>query len=378
MYLSQQDSAWVSETLEKIKTKMKPVTERNRDKVPYTTVDGVFDDRSGSQEISWWTNGFWGGMMWQLYSLTGDDLYKETAVKLEDKLDAVLMKWDGLDHDNGFKWLPTSVASYRLTKNPDSYNRAILAANNLAGRFNLAGNFIRAWNDWGEDDHRGWAIIDCMMNLPLLYWASEETKDPRFKQIAVAHANTAQRCFVREDGSVNHIVEFDPFTGEMVRSYGGQGYEVGSSWTRGQGWGLYGFTLSYIHTGDEKYLNTARRIAHYFIANTPESGLIPVDFRQPADCTWEDSTAAAVAACGLIELSKHTTGRDSELYLNAALKMLKVLDKSRCSWSPDIDNLLEKCTAAYHDKEHEFAIIYGDYYFMEAVLKLADKEVFIW
>ena len=378
MYLSQQDSAWVSETLEKIKTKMKPVTERNRDKVPYTTVDGVFDDRSGSQEISWWTNGFWGGMMWQLYSLTGDDLYKETAVKLEDKLDAVLMKWDGLDHDNGFKWLPTSVASYRLTKNPDSYNRAILAANNLAGRFNLAGNFIRAWNDWGEDDHRGWAIIDCMMNLPLLYWASEETKDPRFKQIAVAHANTAQRCFVREDGSVNHIVEFDPFTGEMVRSYGGQGYEVGSSWTRGQGWGLYGFTLSYIHTGDEKYLNTARRIAHYFIANTPESGLIPVDFRQPADCTWEDSTAAAVAACGLIELSKHTTGRDSELYLNAALKMLKALDKSRCSWSPDIDNLLEKCTAAYHDKEHEFAIIYGDYYFMEAVLKLADKEVFIW
>ena len=221
MYLSQQDAAWAAETMEKIKKKMKPVTERSRGKIPYTTVDGVFDDRSGSRDISWWTNGFWGGMMWQLYALTGDELYRETAEELEAKLDAVLMRADGLDHDNGFKWLPTAVADYRLTKNTESRNRALLAANNLAGRFNLAGNFIRAWNDWGEDDHRGWAIIDCMMNLPLLYWASEETKDPRFQQIAVAHANTVQQCFVRDDGSVNHIVEFNPITGEMVRSYGG-------------------------------------------------------------------------------------------------------------------------------------------------------------
>ena len=160
MYLSQQDAAWAAETMEKIKKKIKPVTERSRSKIPYTTVDGVFDDRSGSRDISWWTNGFWGGMMWQLYALTGDELYRETAEELERKLDAVLMRADGLDHDNGFKWLPTAVADYRLTKNPESRNRALLAANNLAGRFNLAGNFIRAWNDWGEDDHRGWAIID--------------------------------------------------------------------------------------------------------------------------------------------------------------------------------------------------------------------------
>ena len=231
--------------------------------------------------------------------------------------------------------------------------------------------------DTGEDT-RGWAIIDCMMNLPLLYWASEVTGDPRFKQIATAHADTAQRCFVRDDGSVNHIVEFDPFSGEMIRTYGGQGFKVGSSWTRGQSWGLYGFILSYIHTKDEKYLNTSRRIAHYFISNTPESGLIPVDFRQPAECAWEDSTAAAIAACGLIELSKHVTGRDGDIYLNAALKLLKALDEKRCNWDNGIDNLLEKCTAEYHSDEHEFAIIYGDYYFMEALLKLTEQELFIW
>ncbi len=378
MNLTEQDKLWVEQTIEKIKKKMFPVTERNKDKIPYTTKDGVFDDRSGPDGISWWTNGFWGGIMWQMYSLTKEELYKDAACRTEEKLDAVLMDAGGLDHDNGFKWLPTAVADYRMNQNDKSYNRAILAANNLAGRFNLAGKFIRAWNDWGGVDHRGWAIIDCMMNLPLLYWASDVTGDPRFRQIAAAHADTAQQCFVRDDGSVNHIVEFDPFSGEMVRTYGGQGYGVGSSWTRGQSWGLYGFVLSYLHTKDEKYLDTSRRIAHYFISNIPENGLIPVDFRQPAECVWEDSTAAAIAACGLLELAKNVEGRDSDVYLKAALKLLKTLDKERCSWDDGVDNLLEKCTAEYHSEEHEFSIIYGDYYFIEALLKLSGQELFIW
>ena len=192
MNLTEQDKLWVEQTIEKIKKKMFPVTERNKDKIPYTTKDGVFDDRSGPDGISWWTNGFWGGIMWQLYSLTKEELYQDAACRTEEKLDAVLMDAGGLDHDNGFKWLPTAVADYRMNQNDKSYNRAILAANNLAGRFNLAGKFIRAWNDWGGVDHRGWAIIDCMMNLPLLYWASDVTGDPRFRQIAAAHADTAQ------------------------------------------------------------------------------------------------------------------------------------------------------------------------------------------
>lgn len=378
MNLSRQDADWASGVIERIIEKMKPVTLRTGNKIPYTTINGVFDDRSGSCDIAWWTNGFWGGIMWQLFSVTGDEIYKNAAIELEEKLDSVLMNANGLDHDNGFKWLPTAVAHYRLDQNPKSYNRAMLAAENLSGRFNLAGNFIRAWNDWGEEDHRGWAIIDCMMNLPLLYWASDMTGDPRFQQIAAAHAKRAQNCFVREDGSVSHIVEFNPFTGEMVKSHGGQGYGTGSSWTRGQSWGLYGFILSYIHTGDNNFLDTAERIADYFISNIPETGLIPVDFRQPADCTWEDSSAAAIAASGLIELSRHTQGQVSQRYQNAAMMLLKALDQNRCSWKKEEDHILEKCTAAYHDREHEFSIIYGDYYFIEAVFKLSDKGIFIW
>jgi unsaturated chondroitin disaccharide hydrolase len=192
------------------------------------------------------------------------------------------------------------------------------------------------------------------------------------------HADTARRCFVREDGSVNHIVEFDPDTGRMVRSYGGQGYAEGSSWTRGQSWGLYGFVLSYIHTGKKEYLETAERIAGYFAENIPDSGLIPVDFRQPAEVKLEDSTAAAIASCGLIELAKRKGGEAGEIYLHAALRLLHALTDSRVNWNEEEDDLLQKCTAAYHDAEHEFSIIYGDYYYLEALMKLTEKEQFLW
>ena len=373
-----QEMNWIYEASDRIKQKMKIVAERSQEKIPYTTVNGVFDDRSGEKDICWWTNGFWGGIMWQLWYATKDPLYQELAKKLEAKQDANLMRDSGMDHDSGFRWLPTAVADYRVTKNPESRNRGMLAACNLAGRFNPAGRFIRAWNDPGDGSRAGWAIIDCMMNLPLLYWAYEESRDPRFLQIATLHADTAEKNFIRPDGSANHIVEFDPVTGEFVQSFGGQGFGVGSSWTRGQAWALYGFVLSYIHTSDEKYLNTAKRVANYFIANIPESGLIPVDFRQPAEPAWEDSTASAIAACGLLEIAERVQKEEKHVYLGAALKLLKALYDKRCNWEESCDNILEKCTGAYHDKAHEFSIIYGDYYFIEAIWKLTGQELFIW
>ncbi|MCR5754303.1 MAG: glycoside hydrolase family 88 protein [Acetatifactor sp.] len=372
------EQQWIWETLEKLTGKMEQVAQRSAHKIPYTTVQGVHDDRTGM--ISWWTNGFWGGMMWQLYQLTGKEFYRSIAEEVEEKLDKNLLDYLGLDHDNGFKWLPTAVADYRFTQNPASKNRGLLAAGNLAGRYNAKGRFIRAWNDWPHEveNKSGWAIIDCMMNLPLLYWASEEIKDPRFAQIASAHAETVAKNFVREDGSVAHIVEFDPENGGKVRSHGGQGYADGSSWTRGQGWGIYGFVLSYLHTKNELFLQTAKKIADYFISNIPDNGLIPVDFHQPGDVKWEDSSAAAIASCGLIELAKLLDEPLQKKYLDAGLKLLKTLSDHRCNWNADEDDILLKCTAAYHDEEHEFSMIYGDYFFLEALLKLTEKERFLW
>ncbi len=370
-------AAWAEEVAGKIKAKLLVVAERSQGKVPFTTVDGVFDDWT-EKNISWWTNGFWGGMMWQLYHATGEEIYRRNALELEEKLDRNLMSAAGMDHDSGFKWLTTAVADYRLGGGEVSRNRGLLAADNLAGRFNPAGRFLRAWNDNGDGSRAGWAIVDCMMNLPLLYWAYEEIKDPRFLQIATMHADTAQKYFVREDGSANHIVEFDPVTGDFVRTHGGQGYGEGSSWTRGQSWALYGFVLSYLHTKEESYLNTAKRVANYFIANIPESGLIPVDFRQPVDCSLEDSTAAAIASCGLLEIAGQLEEPERGVYLRAALRLLRTLEQKRCNWDLSCDHLLEKCTSAFHDQKHEFALIYGDYFFLEAIWKLTGEELFIW
>ncbi|MCR5716620.1 MAG: glycoside hydrolase family 88 protein [Lachnospiraceae bacterium] len=379
------DRTWAQGAAKKLIEKMQVVTARSKEKIPYRTQDGVFDDCSDDAHIGWWTNGFWGGEMWQLYHLTGEEMYREAALLVEEKLDAVLLRYQDMDHDSGFRYLPTAVAHWRVDHNEASKNRGLLAAANLAGRFNLQGQFIRAWNDFGNIDRRGFAIIDCMMNLPLLYWASEVTEDPRFEMIARAHANTCKKAFLREDGSAHHIVNFDIATGDMKEAVGGQGYGVGSSWTRGQAWALYGFTLSYLHGKDPEYLAAAKASADYFISCIPESGPIPVDFRQPRDVTWEDSTAAAIAACGLIELYRcliKDAGEgwtpDAEKYLSAAMKLLRTLDEQRCIWGTESDALLTKCTAAYHDAEHEFTIIYGDYFFIEAIMKLLEKELFIW
>ncbi|MNB74291.1 Unsaturated glucuronyl hydrolase [compost metagenome] len=382
--LNDQDQQWLATIIEKIRQKMEWVSEKSKDKIPYTTIEGTHDDRNAcnpsgtpADGINWWTNGFWGGMMWLMYHETGIDKYRDIAGISEGFMDRCFQEYYGLHHDVGFMWLPTSVANYKVTGNPDSRKRALHAANLLAGRFNLAGGFIRAWNEVDGSDTRGWAIIDCMFNIPLLYWASEETGDPRFKQIAMRHADTVMETFVRPDGSVNHIVEFDPFEGAVIQTYGGQGYGQGSSWTRGQAWGIYGFMMSYNHTGKREYLDTAKVIAHYFIANVPGNGVIPVDFRQPEEPGLEDDTAAVIAACGLIEIAKAVDSLERKLYLDNAVKLIKVVEE-RSDWSSRSDAIVQKGSSAYHTDRHHQAIIYGDYYLLEAAFKLKGGDLYLW
>ncbi|HCT91058.1 MAG TPA: glycosyl hydrolase family 88 [Lachnospiraceae bacterium] len=378
--------AWADQVIEKIRKKMRWCGEKNRDRIPYTTdANGNYDDRSElsaewslDNGLNWWTNGFWGGMMWLLYQDTGEESYAEIARISEYRLEACFDSYYGLHHDVGFMFQPTAVADYRLTGNERSRKTALHAANLLVGRFNPVGRFIRAWNEVGDQDTRGWAIIDCMFNISLLYWASEETKDPCFKQIAMMHADTAMAHFVCPDGSVNHIVEFDPETGERVKSHGGQGYGEGSSWTRGQGWAVYGFVISYLHTGKQEYLDTAKKVAHYCMANIPESGVVPIDFRQPVEPPYEDSCGACVIAGGLLELARCVPGPEQESYRRAAMKILKTLDESRADWSECCDAIVQECSGAYHDASHHMTMTYADYFFMEAVYKVKGKGILLW
>ena len=372
---------WVTEALEKVRKKIKVTSEKNRNKIPYKTdANGDYDDNSDIREdgsgLDWWTNGFWGGTLWRMFEDTGDKNYAEIAEISEKKLEKCFEHFYGLNHDVGFMYMLTAGADYKITGNKDSLRTLLHAANLLAGRFNPVG-YIRAWNDvWGNNV--GWAIIDCMMNLSLLYTASELTGDPRFANVAKLHANTVIKAFVREDGSCCHIVEFNPETGERVRSMGGQGYGEGSSWTRGQAWGLYGFVISYIHTGDKKYLDTAVRIADYCRKNIPENGIIPIDFCQPKEPALEDCCGACIMACGFIELAKQLGEEKGKDYLEAGKKILKAIAEERCNYSLDCDAFVQNCSASYHSKDHNMTMNYADYFFIEGLQKLADIGSFYW
>lgn len=376
---AKKDSAFIQETWEKLDKKLSVTAERSRDKIPYTTVNGVHDSKTGSS-IDWWTNGFWPGLMWLMYYGTKNETYKITAERAEDFLDAALRNHDVLHHDVGFMWHISAGADYQITGSKKARNRALFAADTLAARFNLAGRYIRAWNDWSTNENNsGWAIIDCMMNIPLLYWASRELNDPRYRYIAMAHADTTMQYHVRPDGSVKHIVIYDPVTGEYVANVAGQGRAVDSSWSRGQAWALHGFVLSYIHTGKQEYLDTAKRVAHYFIANVCDDYLPKADFRAPDEPLIYDTTAGACAACGLLEIARHVSEYEGKIYYNAALNLLKAMDAKFCNYSLDEDSIVQMGTERYLDDVHgpgvHIPIIYGDYYFTEAIYKLKGYDL---
>lgn len=368
------DEKWIDETWRKLNKKLLRIAESKRGTLPYTTREGKLYDDMLQTDVNWWTNGFWPGMMWLMYSGTKNEDFRKTAENAEILLDGALKNYDGLHHDVGFMWHISAGANYSLTGNKKSYVRNMYAANVLAGRYNLKGEYIRAWNGEGQN---GYAIIDCMMNLPLLYWASRESGDERYKYIAMSHADKTLKHHVRDDGSVHHIVNYNPETGEVENVISGQGYGEGSSWSRGQAWGLYGFVISYIHTGEEKYLNTAKKIANYFIAASCDDYLPKSDFRSPKEPVLYDCSAGLIAACGLIELSKAVPEYESLMYYNSALKFIKAIVDTFADWSEDSDAIITHCSENYNAQKH-LTLVYADFFLAEAMNKLKGFNVFLW
>lgn len=340
--------------------------------IPYKSENGRWQP-SPCDGNSWWTGGFWPGLMWQMYHVTGDTCFLTEARRVEALLTQEMRSFRYLNHDVGFMYLLSCGADCKLTGDEQAKWDALHAASLLLGRFNPVG-FIRAWNG---DHQKGFVIIDCMMNLSLLFWASRQTGDPRFAHAAVIHADTTLREFLRPDGSVSHIVEFDPETGERVREHPGQGCRLGSQWSRGQAWGLYGFTLAYLNTRQPRYLQAARSIADNFIAHIRLDGLTDCDFCQPREEERIDNIAGAVAACGLTELAA-AAGADA--YRAAALRLVDGMLDRCVDWTDRCCGLLTHCTASYHDDGagRHTNIAYGDYFLIEALNKLNGNDCMLW
>ena len=356
----------IAKIWEKLDEKLSVTAVKSFDKIPYTSFNGVHDNKAET-DICWWTNGFWPGLMLLMYNGTKKDVYLNCARNGQKLLDGAFKNRDGLHHDVGFMWHISSGADYRLTGDSTARTRALFAADMLMGRYMLKGGFIRAWNDENNTDRTGWTIIDCMMNIPLLYWASEELKVSNYREVAIAHADMTLRDHIRPDGSVNHICVHNTATGELLETLGGQGVGVGSCWSRGQAWAIYGFIQSYTHTKDVKYLDAAKKCANYFIASL-NGEFVPVsDFRAPKEPVIYDTTAGVIAACGMIEISKVLNENEGRLYLDTAIKIIKETDERFCNWSEDEDTIVQMGSESYHSEKGQLPIIYGDYYLAEAV-----------
>lgn len=366
---------WIEEAWRQGADKTIRNAQRIKDTFPHTSLQGTYDQN----DPEWWTAGFWPGLLWLVYGESPKNVdaapLSRIADSCERQLEGCLRNPDSVDHDLGFIWLLSGVASYRQTGSMDSRRRGMLAANLFAARFNVRGQFIRAWNfNSPTMDTRGVAIIDSMMNLPLLYWASEQSGDPRFRLLAEAHADTVAREFVRADGSICHVVEFDPHTGQKLREHGGQGHAPGSAWARGTAWALHGFALSYRYTGEARYLQTAERAADFFLAMLGED-IVPFwDFRAPAEhqVAW-DSSAAAIAASGLLELAKLSPR--GEAYAAAGERIVRGLHERYSSGeSAAEEGLIMQGTVHYPEgRGLNVPIIYGDYFYMEALAKLRGR-----
>ena len=321
-----------------------------------------------------WTSGFFPGILWQLYELSGKELWLENAQKFTKQIE--IEKFNGNTHDMGFKIYCSFGNEYRLTGESASRTVIIEAATKLSERFNPVIGCIRSW-DHNSDKWQFPVIIDNMMNLELLFAATRLTGDPSFREIAVSHANTTMKNHFRKDYSTYHVVDYDQQTGKVIKKNTHQGYSDESTWARGEAWALYGYTLCYRETQDQKYLEQAKSIAS-FILNHPRlpKDLIPYwDFDAPGIPNEpRDASAASIIASALYELSTYADHNNQ--YREKADIIMKNLEQNYMTEKGDADGfiLLHSTGSAPSNKEVDVPLIYSDYYFLEALIRVMRLE----
>ncbi|WP_342424036.1 glycoside hydrolase family 88 protein [Paenibacillus sp. FSL E2-0178] len=324
-----------------------------------------------------WTNGFWSGMLWLGYEYSGDGRLRDAARRTVDSFRSRMGQGIVLDHhDIGFLYSLSSKAQWIVEGNTEAKELTLLAADRLMNRWREHAAYFQAWGREGDPVEGGRIIIDCLLNLPLLYWASEKTGNPAYKAAAEIQANKSRRYLVRGDDSSYHTFFFNQETGEPIGGATHQGYTNGSTWTRGQAWGIYGFALSYRYTGDPLFLETSKRMARYFLEHLPEDGVAYWDFNLPQDAVnpYRDSSASAIAAAGLHELLSHLDEAEPgyAYYRRGLIRSMQSLVRHYATiGDSQAEGLLKH--GSYHVRGSQAPdeyMIWGDYFYLEALMRL--------
>lgn len=321
-----------------------------------------------------WTTSFWPGMLWLAFDLTGDEAYLRAAAShVSSFVERVERRIDMATHDLGFLYTLGCVTAWRRTGDENARRAALAAADHLLTRVLEPAGIIQAWGDLDDPRQRGRAIIDSLMNTPLLFWAGQTTGDARYGDAARRHAAQLRDNILRPDDTTFHTFSWDPATGRPLRGDTEQGNSDDSCWARGQAWGIYGFTLNYRHTGDDSFLKAAQRCADYFLAHLPADHVAYWDLEFTDGSAQErDSSAAAVAASGLIELADQLpSGPHSGGYRVAAANILASLISGYATADDPRSNAL--LLHGVYDKPKGIGVdegtLWGDYFYLEALTR---------
>lgn len=364
------------QAIEDAMMKIRNNVERFGDRFPHVSDNGKYELNNNED----WTNGFWSGMLWLSYEYSGDEFYREAARRTVESFKRRMEQHIVLDHhDIGFLYTLSSQAQWIVERDEEAKQLTLQAADVLLRRWREKGQYIQAWGLQGDAQHAGRMIIDCLLNLPLLFWAFEQTGDERYREVAIKQADQSRRYLVRGDDSSYHTFVFNTEIGEPVGGATHQGYTNGSTWARGQAWGVYGFTLAYRYTGNKLYLDTAKRMTNYFLQQLPEDHVAYWDFNAPVDAnTYRDSSASAIVAAGLIELISHLDDNDpdrAKFEEKLQLSMSSLVRNYSTIGEDGAEGLLKH--GSYYVRggvAPDDYMIWGDYYYLEALMRM-DKEI---
>jgi unsaturated chondroitin disaccharide hydrolase len=333
-----------------------------------------------------WTAGFWPGEIWLAFERSGDPIFKYAAqIHVQSFLNRIEAKIEVDHHDMGFLYSPTCVAAWRLTGDVDGRRAAILAADQLLMRFHPVGGFLQAWGAMGAPENYRY-IIDCLLNLPLLYWATRETGNPRYAEVALIHARTSLAHSIRPDNSAYHTFFMDPLTGGPGHGATAQGYRDDSAWARGQAWGIYGLALSYCYDRQPDYRDAFSRLLDFYLKRLPED-LVPYwDLIFTSGNEPRDSSSASIVACGLLEMAKYVEADEAVAYTKLARQMMKSLtDNYAVKDSATSNGLVLHGTyskkSPYNTCREEGVdecVSWGDYFYMEALTRLSSDWTPYW